>query len=160
MKWNQRSYLYYLCTLSGKAMKGFVTVILFLLFASAFAGTEAVDAAPAASMTVYTVQHTDIAPQHSIHEERISPPDSNKGMADMELGDTDTPAHRVSVSAERMCRFFSIETAQFIKTLLRKMAVRVADLANCHARVHDSSHSLDRDSACDHYIFGMRRILI
>lgn len=33
-------------------MKGFVTVILFFLFALAFAGTEYVDAVPAASMTV------------------------------------------------------------------------------------------------------------
>lgn len=31
-------------------MKGFVTVILFFLFALAFAGTEYVDAVPAASM--------------------------------------------------------------------------------------------------------------
>lgn len=37
-------------------MKGFVTVILFFLFALAFAGTEYVDAVPAASMTVCTVQ--------------------------------------------------------------------------------------------------------
>lgn len=36
-------------------MKGFVTVILFFLFALAFAGTEYVDAVPAASMTVCTV---------------------------------------------------------------------------------------------------------
>lgn len=41
-------------------MKGFVTVILFFLFALAFAGTEYVDAVPAASMTVCTVQHTDL----------------------------------------------------------------------------------------------------
>ena len=46
-------------------MKGFVTVILFFLFALAIAGTEYVDAVPAASMTVCTVQHTDTTPQHS-----------------------------------------------------------------------------------------------
>ena len=112
-------------------MKGFVTVILFFLFALAFAGTEYVDAVPAASMTVCTVQHTDTTPQHSIND-----------------------------SAERMYRFSSIETTQFIKILLRKMAARMASLASCHTHVYASSHSLPWDSACEHYIFGMRRILI
>ena len=71
-------------------MKGFVTVILFFLFALAFAGTEYVDAVPAASMTVCTVQHTDTTPQHSINEDRVIPLDSNKGIADMEFGDAHT----------------------------------------------------------------------
>lgn len=79
-------------------MKGFVTVILFFLFALAFAGTEYVDAVPAASMTVCTVQHTDTTPQHSINEDRVIPLDSNKGIADMEFGDAHTLAHRVSAS--------------------------------------------------------------
>ena len=97
-------------------MKGFVTVILFFLFALAFAGTEYVAAVPAASMTVCT--------------------------------------------AERMYRFSSMETTQFIKILLRKMAARMASLASCHTHVYASSYSLPWDSACEHYIFGMRRILI
>ena len=113
-------------------MKGFVTVILFFLFALAFAGTEYVDAVPAASMTVCTVQHTDTTPQHSINEDRVIPLDSNKGIADMEFGDAHTLAHRVSASAERMYRFSSMETTQFIKILLRKMAARMASLASCH----------------------------
>lgn len=92
-------------------MKGFVTVILFFLFALAFAGTEYVDAVPAASMTVCTVQHTDTTPQHSINEDRVIPLDSNKGIADMEFGDAHTLAHRVSASAERMYRFSSMEQA-------------------------------------------------
>ena len=128
-------------------MKGFVTVILFFLFALAFAGTEYVDAVPAASMTVCTVQHTDTTPQHSINEDRVIPLDSNKGIADMEFGDAHTLAHRVSASAERMYRFSS-------------MAARMASLASCHTHVYASSYSLPWDSACEHYIFGMRRILI
>ena len=132
-------------------MKGFVTVILFFLFALAFAGTEYVDAVPAASMTVCTVQHTDTTPQHSINEDRVIPLDSNKGIADMEFGDAHTLAHRVSAS---------METTQFIKILLRKMAARMASLASCHTHVYASSYSLPWDSACEHYIFGMRRILI
>ena len=33
-------------------------------------------------------------------------------------------------------------------------------LASCHTHVYASSYSLPWDSACEHYIFGMRRILI
>lgn len=140
-------------------MKGFVTVILFFLFALAFAGTEYVDAVPAASMTVCTVQHTDTTPQHSINEDRVIPLDSNKGIADMEFGDAHTLAHRVSASAERMYRFPPWRLIQ-LSNLLRKMAARMASLASCHTHVYASSYSLPWDSACEHYIFGMRRILI
>lgn len=141
-------------------MKGFITVILFFLFALVFARTEYIDAATATSVEVCTVQNTDDAPKHSINEDSIIPLDSNKGIADMELGDAHSLAHRVSASAERMYRFSSIETSQFIKTLLRRMATRMASLANCHTRVYDSSRCLNWDNACEHYIFGMRRILI
>lgn len=78
----------------------------------------------------------------SINEDSVIPMDSNKGIADMEFGDAHTLAHRVSASAERMYRFSSIETTQFIKTLLRKMAARMASLASCHTHVYASSHSL------------------
>jgi len=87
-------------------MKGFVTVILFFLFALAFAGTEYVDAVPAASMTVCTVQHTDTTPQHSINEDRVIPLDSNKGIADMEFGDAHTLAHRVQCLCRAHVPFF------------------------------------------------------
>ena len=120
-------------------MRGFVTVILFFLFALAFARTEYVDAVPAALMTVCTVQNTDTTPQDSINEDSVIPMDSNKGIADMEFGDAHTLAHRVSASAERMYRFSSIETTQFIKTLLRKMAARMASLASCHTHVFFST---------------------
>ena len=141
-------------------MKGFVTVILFFLFALAFAGTGYVDAVPAASTGVCTVQNTDSSPQHSVDEELLISPDDNEGTTDMELGDAQTLAQRVSASAERMCRFSSMETTHFIKNLLRKMAARMAGLANCHTRVHASFPFLNGDSACEYYIFGLRRILI
>ena len=124
----------------------------------AFAGTEYVDAVPAASMTVCTVQHTDTTPQHSINEDRVIPLDSNKGIADMEFGDAHTLAHRVSASAERMYRFSSMETTQFIKILLRKMAARMASLASCHTHVYASSYSLPWIVLASTIIFGMRRI--
>lgn len=141
-------------------MKGFVTLILFFLLALVFAKTEYMDAATATSTAVCAVQNPDDAPQHSISEDAIIPLDRNKGIADMEVADAHSLAHRISASAERMYRFSSIETAQFIKTLLRRMATRMASLASCHTRVYDSSPSHSWDDACEHYIFGMRRILI
>lgn len=141
-------------------MKGFVTVILFFLFALVFAKTEYIDAATTTSINVCTVQNTAGTPKHSTNEDAIVPLDKDKGVADMEVGDAHSLAHRISASIERMYRFSSIETSQFIKTLLRRMATRMASLANCHTRVYDSSHCLSWDDACEHYIFGMRRILI
>lgn len=128
-------------------VKGIVTLILFFLFALGIAGTGYVDAAETVSTEV-------------CHEDCILPLDTDKGVADMEFGDAHRLAHRVSASAERLYRFSSIENTQFIRTLLRKMATRMASLAQCHTRVYDSSHGLNRDDACEHYIFGMRRILI
>ena len=142
-------------------MKGIVTAILFFLFAMVFARTEYVDAADTAtSMVICTVQNTDDTPNHSNNESSIVPLENDRGIADMEFGDAHSLAHRISASAERMYRFSSTETAQFIKTLLRKMATRMASLAHSHTRVYDSSHCLSWDNACEHYIFGMRRILI
>lgn len=128
-------------------MKGFVTIILFFLFALAFAGTESVDAAETVSTEACSQGY-------------VMPLEKDKGMTDMEFGDAHNLAHRVCVSAERMFRFSSIETTLFIKTLLRKMATRMASLAHCHTRVYDSSRCLNCDNACEHYVFGMRRILI
>lgn len=82
-------------------MRGFVTVILFFLFALAFARTEYVDAVPAALMTVCTVQNTDTTPQDSINEDSVIPMDSNKGIADMEFGD----AHTLT-SCQCFCRAY------------------------------------------------------
>ena len=81
-------------------------------------------------------------------------------LADMEFSDAYTLAHRVSTSAERLYRFSSIETTQYIKALLRKLATRMDVLTHCSKRVYDTSRSQSWDDACEHYIFGMRRILI
>lgn len=141
-------------------MKGFVTAILFILFALVFAKAEYVDVATTTSMAICAVEQTDNTSEHSTSGGAILPLDSNKGVGDIEFGDAHTLAHRISASAERMYRFSSIETAQFIKTLLRKMATRMAVLAHCHTRVYDSFRCLGWDNACEHYIFGLRRILI
>lgn len=142
-------------------MKGFVTVILFFLFA--FVSIEAghINVVSATVIEeVCTVQDTHEIPMQSINENAIIPLNRDRAQADMEVGDAHSLAHRLSVSAERMCRFSSIETSQFIKTLLRRMATRMANLTTCHTRVYDTSRSLSWDNACEHYIFGMRRILI
>ena len=79
----------------------------------------------------------------------------------MEFGDAHTLAHRVTVPLQSVCTVFPPwRLTQFIKILLRKMAARMASLASCHTHVYASSYSLPWDSACEHYIFGMRRILI
>lgn len=83
-------------------MRGFVTVILFFLFALAFARTEYVDAVPAALMTVCTVQNTDTTPQDSINEDSVIPMDSNKGIADMEFGG----CSYFSTSCQCFCRAY------------------------------------------------------
>lgn len=141
-------------------MKGFVTIILFVLFAVVCTKATHIDAATAASTEICTLQNTEDSPRHSFNEDAILPVTRDKGLADMEVGDAHSLAHRLSISAERMSRITSIETSQFIKTLLRRMATRMANLTNCHTRVYDTSRSLSWDDACEHYIFGMRRILI
>ena len=57
-------------------------------------------------------------------------------------------------------RYISVETAHFIKTLLRNLMIRMDNLTYCCTLVHDSSRTQNWDNACEHYVFGMRRILI
>lgn len=132
-------------------MKGFVTAILFFLFALVCIKAWNIDALSS------TVAIEECAVQNT---SAIIPINRDKGIADMEVSDAHSLAHRVSASAERMYRFSSIETSQFIKTLLRRMADRITSLANCHTDMYDASRCLSWGDACEHYIFGMRRILI
>lgn len=142
-------------------MKVFVTIILFFLVAvTSIKIGDTGATTTVATMKVCIVQHTADTPKPSVTQDAFISLDRDKGVADMEVADGRNLAHRVSASAERMYRFSSIETFQFIKTLLRRMALRMANLANCHTRVYDTSRSLSWDTACEHYIFGMRRILI
>lgn len=152
--------LFFSC--NSKDMRGFVTAAMLLfLFVLAFAKTTAPEGVGReTSGVVCSVLHTDDALQHSIKAGSIIPLDIDNRATDMEYGNAHTLAHQVSASAGRMLRFSSVETAQFIKKLLRMMAIREGSLANSHARVYDSSHCLNWDNACEHYIFGMRRILI
>lgn len=142
-------------------MKGFVTVTLFFIFALICikAGNNGT-VLSTVSMEECAVQYTSAIDKNTVNPDAIISLDRGKGIADMEVSDAHNLAHRISASAERMYRFSSIETSQFIKTLLRRMADRIANLANCHTHVYDTSRCLSWDGACEHYIFGMRRILI
>lgn len=142
-------------------MKGFVTAILFFLFALVCIKAWNIDALPSTvAIEECAVQNTSAIGKNTVSAGAIIPINRDKGIADMEVSDAHSLAHRVSASAERMYRFSSIETSQFIKTLLRRMADRITSLANCHTNMYDASRCLSWDDACEHYIFGMRRILI
>lgn len=161
MKSNHRNYLYYLCILQNRKMRTFVTVILLLLFALICTATAYVNAVISATIEACTVESMEeSANSVSIDEAFFIPRTPDRSVADMEVADAQSLAHRVSTSAERMYRFSSFKSAHFIKTLLRRMAVRMANLTNCYTRVYDTSRSFGRDNACGHYIFAMRRILI
>lgn len=142
-------------------MKALVTIILLFLFAVIGVKIGEGDAAIIAPIKICIVHNpVDSSSPYSLNQEAIIPLNGDRAPADMEVADGYNLAHRVSASAERFYRFSSIQTFQFIKTLLRRMAIRMANLANCHTRVYDTSRSLSWDNACEHYIFGMRRILI
>ncbi|MDE5678055.1 MAG: hypothetical protein K2I55_09855 [Phocaeicola sp.] len=140
-------------------MKGFVTVISFLLFVLCFAKAEYMDvAATVTPLNVCVVQDANPVSRHSM--DCVVPIESDRGIDGLEFGDSHSLAHRISISAERVHRFSSTETTQFIKNLLRKMATRMTTLANCHTRMYDFSRHLNWDTACEHYVIAMRRILI
>lgn len=143
-------------------MKGFVAIILFFVLAlvGIKAGYPSVTFSVAAVEEQSEVLYDSPVRKHKPEAGTIIPLESKQGLADMELNDAHTLAHRLSISAERLCRFSSTETVQYIKALLRKLAIRMDVLACCSERVYDSSRSLSWEDACEHYIFGMRRILI
>lgn len=142
-------------------MKGFIAIILF--FVLALAGVKTGHLSVASSIAVpgqCAVQDDCFTHSHSVNEGAIIPLERERYLADMEFSDAYTLAHRVSTSAERLYRFSSIETTQYIKALLRKLATLMDVLTHCSKRVYDTSRSQSWDDACEHYIFGMRRILI
>ncbi len=67
---------------------------------------------------------------------------------------------RTNALVKGMFRFISFKTIHSFKLLLRDMAVCMANRISIHTRVYDTSRCSSWNDACDHYIFGMRRILI
>lgn len=101
-------------------MKGFIAIILF--FVLALAGVKTGHLSVASSIAVpgqCAVQDDCFTHSHSVNEGAIIPLERERYLADMEFSDAYTLAHRVSTSAERLYRFSSIETTQYIKALLR-----------------------------------------
>lgn len=120
-------------------MKGFIAIILF--FVLALAGVKTGHLSVASSIAVpgqCAVQDDCFTHSHSVNEGAIIPLERERYLADMEFSDAYTLAHRVSTSAERLYRFSSIETTQYIKALLRKLATRMDVLTHCSKRVYDT----------------------
>lgn len=140
-------------------MKGYVTLILCMLFA--WAGTQvkepgvshAVSCQPAVSFSWEDMQ---VQPMHN----DVIAPFDNRKMADMEWGDVHGLAYRFHVSLERTYRFVSVETNLTIKRLLRRMASYAAMQAGFFADSYTTSPALSWQDPCEYYIFRMRRILI
>ena len=77
------------------------------------------------------------------------------------IGEIPDVACRAGASVKGMhLRYISVETAHFLRILQRYLICRMNNLTYCCTLVHDSSRSPNWDNACEHYIFGMRRILI
>lgn len=68
--------------------------------------------------------------------------------------------YRINAPVKSMYRFISFKTLHSFKLLLRDIAVCMANLTCSHTRVYDTSRCFSWGDARDHYIFGMRRILI
>lgn len=67
---------------------------------------------------------------------------------------------RINAPVKSIYRFTSFKTFHSFRLLLRNMAVCMANLTCSHTHVYDTSRCFSWNDACDHYIFGMRRILI
>lgn len=141
-------------------MKSFVITILFCLFAWVGIGAQHINETAATEAEEYVMQDRQHTERRVANSDAVVPIEKDRCTAEMEMDGMHNLAHRVSASAERMFRFSSLETSQFIKNLLRRMAIRMADLAQCHAHVYNTSRNFSCDTACEHYVFGMRRILI
>lgn len=143
-------------------MKVFITVILLFMLALTGGGTVhfASGSKDAAEVEACVVQDGCIVPDRDVYESAVDPLDMERCLFDMEGRDMHTLAHRVGISAERLNRFISIGTSQFMKSVVRVMAARMNLLAHCSTRIYDTLPGRNRKYACEHYVFGMRRILI
>lgn len=141
-------------------MKSFVITILFCLFAWVGVGALHSDEAEVTNAEMCVMQNGQGTEHRVADPGAVVPIEKSHYPTEMEIDGIHNLAHRVSASAERMFRFSSLETSQFIKNLLRRMATRIAGLAQCHAHVYDTSRNFSCNTACEHYVFGMRRILI
>jgi|GEM_PF-235371 hypothetical protein len=141
-------------------MKGFIAFIVGVLLALVcHSGAEQRQAVDGTVAEVGCVRKSDNA---SIRESRDAGwlLQEDDGMTYM-VGEVPDVTCRANASVKSLSpRYISVETAHFIKTLLRNLMIRMDNLTYCCTLVHDSSRTQNWDNACEHYVFGMRRILI
>lgn len=90
----------------------------------------------------------------------ILPIDADKLLGDMVYSDTQALARQLNVSSARYHRFTTLQHTLFSKSLMRKIALWMASMAQCATQVHTTLPSQGWETSSEHYIFGMRRILI
>ena len=127
-------------------MKGFVAVLSLVLLALVCnSGALHVPAAGVAAAQECCVRNTDNASFQQFHDR-----DSIRQKKDSDItgiiGEIPDVACRAGASVKGI--------------LQRYLICRMNNLTYCCTLVHDSSRSPNWDNACEHYIFGMRRILI
>ena len=135
-----------------------ITFVLFVVFLLLGIQAAAVDAACNDSHATHRVM--PIAEQttsSSHHWDDLNHPFDSQAV---EYADAHTLAYRLCLSAQRMNRFSSLETSNYIRHLLRNLALRLASLSSSQIHSNDVASALSWHFACEHYVFGMRRLLL
>ena len=135
-----------------------ITFVLFVVFLLLGIQAAAVDAACNDSHVTHRVM--PIAEQttsSSHHWDDLNHPFDSQAV---EYADAHTLAYRLCLSAQRMNRFFSLETSSYIRHLLRNLALRLASLSSSQIHSNDVANALSWHFACAHYVLGMRRLLL
>ena len=141
-------------------MKGYVAVIFLMLSVVLFHGRSAhtpsgdVSTGMECSMPCLTVS-ADMGGDMEAHLLKSK----EKKLSDI-VGEIHHMPCRTNALVKGMFRFISFKTIHSFKLLLRDMVVCMANRIYIHTRVYDTSRCFSWNDACDHYIFGMRRILI
>ena len=87
-------------------------------------------------------------------------PLSERFRGDMTLNEAESLAHQLNVRTGRMLRLTSLQHVIGIKTLMRKYALLDNLLTHNASHYYTTLCTPSWEYASEHYIFGMRRILI
>lgn len=141
-------------------MKGYIAVILLMLSVVLFYGrsvhTPSGDVSTGRACSIPAL--TEGADRETDMEVYILNSEE-KRLSDI-AGEIHHMPYRINAPVKSTYRFISFKTLHSFKLLLRDIAVCMANLTCSHTRVYDTSRCFSWDDARDHYIFGMRRILI
>lgn len=150
-------FLSYLCS-KFQNMRICITLLLFVVFLFLRIQTVAVDACPNVSRATRAVMPlAEQTTSSSHHWDGLKPPFDSQAV---EYADAHTLAYRLCLSAQRMNRFSSLETFSYLRHLLRYLALRLASLSSSQIHSNDVASTLSWHFACEHYVFGMRRLLL